>query len=80
MLVDTAHLLILGSFYELKVRIIHDKIRYVCFTDYKKKFFDKHKTDMLQKFQYKFFYVIAHCKIEYGYHFSTYSIFGKSRI
>ena len=27
-LVDTAHLLILGSFFELKVRIIHEKIRY----------------------------------------------------
>ena len=29
MLVDTAHLLILGSFFELKVRIIHEKIRYI---------------------------------------------------
>ena len=29
MLVDTAHMLILGSFFELKVLIIHEKIRYV---------------------------------------------------
>ena len=29
MLVDTAHLLIIGSFFEIKVRIIHEKIRYV---------------------------------------------------
>ena len=29
MLVDTALLLILGSFYELKVHIMHEKIRYV---------------------------------------------------
>ena len=28
MLVDTAQLLILGSFFELRVRIIHEKIRY----------------------------------------------------
>ena len=31
MLVDTAHLLILCSFFELKVRIIHEKIRYTLF-------------------------------------------------
>ena len=30
-LVDTAHLLILGSFFELKVRFIHEKIRYILY-------------------------------------------------
>ena len=33
MLIDTAHLLILGSFFELKVRIIHEKIWYMVVTD-----------------------------------------------